>query len=485
MLERLLSKYNEMSVQIKASIWFFICSFLQKAISAITTPIFTRLMTSQEFGEFNVFLSWQSILSIFLSLNLCYGLYTAGLVKYERDRVSFVTALQGLTITLICSWGSVYFCFHTFFNQLFSLSTTEMVCLIGTVWTTTVYCFWAAEERVNYNYKKLVFVTLLVSVIKPIVGITVVWVAEDKVTARIIGILVVEVIGFAWMFIAQVRRGGKFYSKTYWKYALVLGLPLIPHYLAQTVLNSSDRIMISRMINDSSAGIYSLAYSVAMIMNLFNTALNQSIGPWVYQKLKERKENEIEAVLLPTVYFVALVNLGLIAFAPEVIRFFAPVEYYEAIWTMPPVVMSVYYIYLYSLFSFAEFYYEKTSYIAAATVISAALNIVLNYFAINKFGYIAAGYTTLICFILYSIGHFCVMTSIQHRLLDGKRILSGKKLILISLFFTLCGFLISLTYNHQFIRYGIIMAALVMCIICRKRITDRIRMLVGIGNRFS
>ena len=478
MIQRLISKYNKMSVQIRASIWFFICSFLQKAISAITTPIFTRLMTSQEFGAFNVFLSWQSILSIFLSLNLCYGLYTAGLVKFERDRVSFVTALQGLTITLICSWTGVYLCFHTFFNGLFSLSTIEMICLIGTVWTTTIYCFWAAEERVNYNYRKLVIATLIVSVIKPVVGITLVIFADDKVTARIIGILVVELLGFGWMFFSQVRRGGALFSKVYWKYALVLGIPLVPHYLAQTVLNSSDRIMISRIVDDSSAGIYSLAYSVAMIMNLFNTALNQSIGPWVYQKLKERNERDIEAVLLPTVLFIAVVNLSLIVFAPEVIRIFAPAEYYEAIWTMPPVVMSVYYIYLYSLFSFAEFYYEKTTYIAIATVISAALNIVLNYFAIERFGYIAAGYTTLICFMLYSCGHYCVMKYIQSTVLDGSQILSGKKLMLISLLFTAAGLLISLTYNYPLIRSGIIVVLIIACVIFREHITAFIKQLM-------
>ncbi len=41
------SKYCSLSVQAKAALWFTICSFLQKGISFITVPIFTRLMSTR------------------------------------------------------------------------------------------------------------------------------------------------------------------------------------------------------------------------------------------------------------------------------------------------------------------------------------------------------------------------------------------------------------------------------------------------------
>ena len=46
---KFLQKYRNMSVQV-GSFWFLICSFLQKGISSITTPIFTRLLTTEEYG---------------------------------------------------------------------------------------------------------------------------------------------------------------------------------------------------------------------------------------------------------------------------------------------------------------------------------------------------------------------------------------------------------------------------------------------------
>ena len=39
---------------------------------------------------------------------------------------------------------------------------------------------------------------------------------------------------------------------------------------------------------------------------------------------------------------------------------------------------------------------------------AAVANVVLNFIFIRIFGYVAAGYTTLACYILYSVGHYVV-----------------------------------------------------------------------------
>ena len=91
---------------------------------------------------------------------------------------------------------------------------------------------------------------------------------------------------------------------------------------------------------------------------------------------------------------------------PEVISIFAPVEYYDAIWIVPPVACAVYFKFLYPLFSTVEFYYEKTGFVMIASCIAAGANIVLNYIFIRIYGYYAAGYTTLFCYILYSLAHY-------------------------------------------------------------------------------
>ena len=95
----LLKKYRGIPVQVKASFWFLICAFLQKGISMLTTPIFTRLLSTAEYGQYNVFNSWLSIVTIFVSLDLAAGVYTQGLIKFEPERKVYSSSLQGLTTT--------------------------------------------------------------------------------------------------------------------------------------------------------------------------------------------------------------------------------------------------------------------------------------------------------------------------------------------------------------------------------------------------
>ena len=108
---------------------------------------------------------------------------------------------------------------------------------------------------------------------KPIVGIFCVSVTNDKVSARILGIALVELIGYAWLFFIQVKRGEVLFSKKYWVYALSFNLPLVPHYLSQTVLNSADRIMIRDLVGPSDA----VSYTHLIVLLILLLSLRQSI----------------------------------------------------------------------------------------------------------------------------------------------------------------------------------------------------------------
>ena len=94
MIPRLQLKYKSLPVQIKASFWFLICSFIQRGISLITTPIFTRLLSTVEYGQYNVFNSWMGIINIIVTLNLYAGVYQRGLVIFEKQRNVFSSSFN-------------------------------------------------------------------------------------------------------------------------------------------------------------------------------------------------------------------------------------------------------------------------------------------------------------------------------------------------------------------------------------------------------
>lgn len=479
-MSKLLKTYRELPIQLKASLWFLVCAFLQKGISVITTPIFTRLLSTTEYGEYNVFNSWMGIIGIFVSLNLSYGVYTRGLVKFESEEKIYSSSMQGLSAILVAGWTVVYFVFRKFWNSIFSLSTVQMLIMMVMIWASAVFGFWAEAQRVHYRYKLLVFVTVAVTVVKPLVGIFFVTHAMDKVTARILSLALVELIGYSAFFWVQIVQGKKIFCLKFWKHALLFNLPLIPHYLSQTVLNSADRIMIERMAGAAQAGIYSLAYSISLIMTLLNTALMQTFSPWIYKKIKSEKIGDIAPVAYITLSAIAIANILLIAFAPEAVAIFAPTSYYEAIWVIPPVAMSVYFMYSYDLFAKFAFYFEKTNFIMTGSVLGAFLNVVLNYIFINLFGYRAAGYTTLACFIVYSAGHYIFMNKVCNEFCDGTRPYNIKVYLLITVAFMLVGFILLFTYKYNLLRYGCITILLSIVILKRKKLIQMFHKIIEV-----
>lgn len=474
-MNKLLDKYHKIPIQAKASLWFLMCSFLQKGISTITTPIFTRLLSPDEYGDFGAFNSWYSIIYIIVSMNLASGVYTTAMVKFDNDKKVLASSYQGITLCLCTLWSVVYFLFSDFWNNLFSLTTVQMLALLLMVWTTAAFSLWTVEQRVNYNYKKLVLITAIVSIAKPGLGILLVINSEDKVTARILGLVAVEFLCYSGVAVYQIIRGKKLFSKKYWIYALKFNLPLIPHALSQTVLSSADRIMIKNMVGESQAGFYNLAYSISLIMIIFNTALSQTLAPWTYQKLKADKAEDINRIAVFSMIMIAVLNLFLIVFAPEVISVFAPKEYAEAVYIIPPVAMSVFFMYLYDWFARFEYYYEKTHYLLIASVSGAVINLILNYIFIPICGYIAAGYTTLICYVIYCFMHYYFMRKICSKNLPGRRVYNTRQILIITGLFLIGGFGILMTYSHPIIRYCCLAVMMIGTIIMRKTIILKLK----------
>lgn len=479
-MKKYLQQYNNAPVQVKASLWFLICSFLQKCIQMITTPIFTRLLNTSEYGEFNVYNSWLAIVSVFVSLNLYAGVFTKGLVKYEEDKNVFSSSMLGLCTTCNIIGFCIYILFKNFFNHLFGLSTFKMVLMFVSIWASSAFSFWSAYQRVEFKYKALVFVTVINSIIKPVCSIIFVVNASDKVTARILAIALIDVISFGGLYLSQMCKGKKIYQSRYWKYAIRFSIPLVPHYLSMIVLSSSDRIMIERMVGADVAGIYSLAYSISQIVAIFNTALFSTVEPWLYKKLKENRTDDIGKVAYITLIIIAGVIFVLIAFAPEVVMIFAPLEYREAIWVIPPVAMSVYFVFAYTFFAVIEFHYDKTKYISYATMLGAILNIVLNYIFIGLVGYMAAGYTTLICYVVYAVAHYMFSQKICNEKMNGIKIYDLRILATITMSFVIIGFVIMATYKKILLRYTIIGISFVLFVVMRKKIVMTLKKLLNL-----
>ena len=479
-MKNVIIKFNSLPVQVRAGFAFLLCTVFQRAFTIITTPIFTRLLTTAEYGKYSVFISWMGIISCFVTLSISSAIYPQAIVKFDEEREKYSSAMQSLTVVLIVMWFGIYFLSHDFWNKLFSLNTSQMAAMFVIMWTHAIFGFWSAEQRVVYKYKKLFFVTFFVSVLQPILCVSFIYLFTNKVSGLVWGIAIAGLVAYIFLFAEQMKRGKLFFSKSYWCYALKLAVPLIPHYLSVIVLNSSDRIMIRNLTGSSAdVGIYNLAYTISMCGLLINQAMLQTFSPWLYYKIKNQQFYDIKSITYPVVILIAGINLCVILFTPEILAFFAPPSYWAAIWVMPPITMSVFFMFLYNLFSAFEFYYEKTHYISIATVTGSVLNIILNYVFIKHYGYLAAGYTTLFCYFFFAVMHYYFMKKICRELLKDVKVYDLKILSGITAAFIILSFLIMCTFEYSLLRYSLICIIIIELFVRRNIIVKFISQLIN------
>ena len=132
---------------------------------------------------------------------------------------------------------------------------------------------------------------------------------------------------------------------------------------------------------------------------------------------------------------------------------------------------------MFQIFANVEFYFKKNKFIAYASMLGAVLNIVLNYFGIMWFGYIAAGYTTLICYILFGISHYLFMKKVCHENLDDVQLFDVKTIFAAAFLLVLFAILMTTLYSHIIIRYCILLAVIIILIINRSKVMQYIKML--------
>lgn len=248
------------------------------------------------------------------------------------------------------------------------------------------------------------------------------------------------------------------YNKKYWKYALSMNLPLVPYYYSLVLLAASSKIMIQNTIGSAEEGIYSVAYSAAMVMTLLNSSLNSTIQPWFFKKLKYKSYNGISEILSFSILAVVAINLILIAFAPEAIAFFAPLQYYEAIWIIPPVAASVVVMFVYQHFVNIEFYFEETKRIAAASIGAAVVNIGLNYLLLPVLGYLIAGYVVLTSYLIFAVVHYFMCKKICIENNCPTDLVNVKVVLIILAVFSLLAILLTFGYKMPLIKYVFILA---------------------------
>ncbi len=460
---------------VKASAWYTVCSIIQKGISLILVPIYVRLMTTAEYGTYTLFQSWETIVLIFTTLNLAAYAFNNCLIQNEEKKDHVTAAFLGLIFALTAVVCVVFWGFRGAWESLFGFSFQYIIAMALDSMFTVAIDLWYARMRFDFRYKPVVAVTLFISIANMSLGIYLVSGAADKPFTAIMVKLAVQGFVTAILAIDIFRKGRTLFDWKLWKYGLLFNIPLIPHFLSTRILQQADRIMIQHFCGTAEAGIYGFSYRISDAMLIFNSAFLASMTPWTYKKLKAGKYEDIFRTAFFTIGLIGVLNLLLILLAPEVVAILGTDAYYEAVYIIPPVACSCYLMYLFNVFLNVTYYYEKNKMVVVASIVAAALNVGLNYWLIPKYGYLMAGYTTLVSYICLAIMHGIMSRYAQKAAKVGYKIYDMKKIILLSVIIIAVGNLTVFIYNLWYVRYAIVAAMLVVMFIKRKTILGLLR----------
>lgn len=445
----------------KASIYYLVGNLFNKGIAFLTVPIFTRILSTRDYGIVTTYNSWVSILSMFMGFAIYMGI-RAAFIDYEKSIDDFMavsttfTLVSGAVVCIFVGGASLALNINFSFGLI-------ILCLLQGLSSALIQNY-SMYLMMRYHYKfrtALMILPNLISVILSVITICFILNSELYI-GRIVPTALVNV-GFGLLTVLAVyKKSYILYNKKYLTYALKISMPLVLHGIALNILSQSDRTMITWLADASQTGIYSLVYNFGMIATVITTAMEGVWVPWFTEKLKNRDLKSINILANDYINLMTYAMIAVIMIGPEVVKILASSKYWEGINIIPPIVLANYVIFAYTLYVNVEHFHKKTMYITKNTLIAAGLNLLLNYIFIKKYGYVAAAYTTLASYSFAFILHSRYAKKIEPEVYPLKTFVRPLVHIVISvgLFYL---------FKEQWIIRWIIIIVYIVCMLYRER----------------
>lgn len=471
----MIQKYLDMNIQAKAAIWFTLCNLLLKGISLITVPMFTWLLSEEEYGLLSIYMSYEQLILIFATWEIQMGAYQKGIFKYKENIGKFTTATQLLTNFITCLFFSVVFVFQVLVTKITKMNPALLVTLFVYMLVQPAYNCWLIRRRTEYNYQKAVFATITYSLGNVLVPMFAIIVFDRTANIKYLSGLIFSIIFCCFFYFSNANyislKDNWEAVKEQWLFLVRFEGPLVFHSLSYLILSQADRVMIGEMVGKRQAAFYSVAYSLASVVSILQTSINQTLLPWRYQMLEANEHEKIKDVTNKLLILLAVLVLMFSLVVPDVVKIFFSKNYYEAVWSIPPIASSVYFMFLYTIFVNIESYYENTKYIMYVSSACAIINIILNYYGILQFDYIACGYTTLISYLLFSLGHYFFMDKVLKDNFKGARdVIDVKFVSFISMIVVVATIAVAVIYKYNIIRYLCFCCMIATAVVYRKKL---------------
>lgn len=372
-----------------------------KALAFISIPVYTRLLTTDDFGIVNIFLGVVGILNSIFTLGC-----DCAVSRYYFDRKNdedFKTFVGTSVIfsVIIFSINAILFCLCVNF-----ISNRTQLPLYATYLIIPVVLFniiGLLFEQI-YNPQKKSAIIAKSSLFRVYFGfgfsiIFILFLDSNKFYGQIWGQIAAGIL-LTIFWVKKIKRYFTFsFSKTHLKYILIYSIPLIPYAMSGVLIEQFGKLSIGHNYSVRDAGYYSLALSISGLVAIIISITHQAWNPYYFEYMNSRNyaqhdqdQNRIFRITILGGIFVA-------ALGQEIGSLLAKSTFTSSLHLIPIMVVGYIFYQLAYVYMRNFGYTCKTIFSTITVVSSSLLNIGVNIYLIPLWGEIGAAVSFVISYI--------------------------------------------------------------------------------------
>lgn len=367
-------------------------------ISFFMLPLYTALLSSEEYGIVDLFHTYVTLLLPIIGLQLDLGVFRF-MLDFRSDETKkkelFSSALICNLIGIII-YAIIYALIQSFINSEYKIFLLYHVVL--NVFSSLMLQF-ARGQGNNVHYAIGSFLTASVTVLLNVLFVAVLKIGAvgmfwSTVGGQIVAIVYLFIVEKIWKYVDFSA-----FNKKTLKEVLRYSLPLIPTNLSWWVISASDRSIISYMMSIAANGIFAVASKFSALINVFYNVFNMAWTETVSLHINDKDRDDFLSGTVNELYnFFFSICAGIIALMPFVFRFFVNEQYNEAYLYIPILMIAMFAQIVCGLFSVVFMAKKDTKENAKTACLAALINIISNIVFIKWLGLYAAAGSTLIAY---------------------------------------------------------------------------------------
>ena len=389
---------------IKSSLIYTLVSLFNKGIPFLLLPFLTTYLSP---GDYGILALIQLFISfVFPIQHLNGNLFITkkfSSISREESKLYFNShTILVIFLTFLFSFISVII-FFLFRNKI-EISYYWIIGVIFCGLFNSIYLDYTTLLRCENRPYKYALLEISKTVLNLLMSLYLVINILQSWESRIISILITTLVfGILAIFLFYYNKRIEFkFNIKISKEILNFSLPLLPFSVGMIIINLSDRLFIEHYEGVSRLGIYSVAYTIGMLILLIAESFNKAWSPKFFELMIDYSKNKKQIMKVLIVYTIVLliapIALGFLA-KYLIFPYLINISFHSALQYVVGIAYSyVFYgIYL-VLFPFLA-WKDQTKSIGKIFTFAAILNLILNYLLIECYGLFGAVYATLFTYV--------------------------------------------------------------------------------------